>query len=250
MRCWSFILLRNSEYGGKPPEESGGQGKQVAGENREKRTPDTTKAIPRSENKSVPVEQKIGFKGLMLGMTGSEVLKLTQTSKEWGFSEFTAKETLRENLSVLKKGEGSLILDYKDKGGIGTEGPPGKENVYEVTDGHIELSENKVVYIVIYSFSHDVNNIDPYVKDWANFALKGLNEKYGNYDKKFLSIDDINIFSFKENYNVSLYKWYRGDNEIALSLGTRNFKYDCQISFRDTKAAQKELQKSKTKSEL
>lgn len=192
-----------------------------------------------------PMEEKIGFKGLNLGMTGQEVLKLLETSKEWklGYSR-------KEYLEALKKGEGSLLLDYEGKSGIGSEGPPGKEKIYAVRSGFLELSENKVVYISIDSYNIGGNEIDRHLKDWANFALKGLIQKYGNYSEKFISVDDVNIFSFKENYKVFLYKWNRGDNEIALFIGHSDFKYRCGIAFKDIKAAQKELQKSKTKSEL
>jgi len=39
-----------------------------------------------------PAKETIGFKGLYLGMTGQEVLKLAETSKDWYFLSSTKKE--------------------------------------------------------------------------------------------------------------------------------------------------------------
>jgi len=143
-------------------------------------------------------------------------------------------------------------MDYKAKEGIGSEGPPGKEIIYTAPHGTFELSENKVVFINISTTRLSAHFIE-YLKDWADFAYKGLTQKYGNYAHKLLSIDEVNILSFKPGEDVGLYLWRIGDSVITLSMGSTYYRghyYYSSISFRDYKAFQKERQRSKTKSEL
>lgn len=192
----------------------------------------------------------LGFKGLNLGMSNDEVNDLVRSSP-WGYMYVGYGKEDMSQLASYAFLEGDSSKEGLTWANIGCEGPKGEGGCYWLKHVHIQYFDKKVVQIFLSSSKYSADEIDTFVKDWGQFALKGLIEKYGMPDKNYKSIKDINVFSFKSGFNVPLYKWSRGKERIILSISESDATFGCNVSFEEIEGIRNvEKQKSESKAEF
>jgi hypothetical protein len=185
--------------------------------------------------------EKLGFKGLYLGMTYEQVNFLPDRDpKTWESSNYDEAFGEKNNQGYLQ---------YQNWNGIGCEGPTGKQFCHRVSSAHIEFFKGRVLLIDIMSLPFTADRIESELKDWLKFALKGLTEKYGP-PQMLVSVESLNIFSFKSQHLIHLREWKRGQNSIFLSILEAGHHYYSIIRFADLKSQKEEQSKSKSKHEF
>jgi len=200
-----------------------------------------------------------GFKGLHIGMTIEEVNELIKETP-WGyvFSEsknipasldYTWKDQPQFKSTNFLKGDDSRMGWVWAK--IGCEGPDGKGGCHWITDVFIRFHENKLVEIILSSPMWSANKIDTMLKDWGRFALNGLTKRYGEPTIIYDTFRNVNIFSFKTGYSISLYKWDFRSDTVKLSISEYESEFGCKIMYQNVEGVRKlEKEKSKGKSDL
>ena len=188
-----------------------------------------------------PAAEKLGFKGLNLGMTYQEVNQLVATDfNTWRFS-FEEKEFS----SKVNQG----YLSFENWNGIGCEGPPGKQFCHRISSVWVEFFKGRVLLIDILSLPFSADRLESELKEWLNFAHKGLAEKYGA-PRIIKQIDPLNILWFKSRIIIYLSEWKRGQNSISLSAVEVGSHFYSFIRFIDQKAKKEEEIITKRKPEF
>ena len=80
---------------------------------------------------------------------------------------------------------------------------------------YVDYYNDKVSEIVLSSYDYDVNDIDPKLIEWVEFAIHGLTEKYGKPSKVYFAPRSINILLFKDNYARHVCFWTVGKYKIS-----------------------------------
>lgn len=160
----------------------------------------------------------LGFKGLHLGMTSSDVRELineTPWFDEWfyemnRFSSCYDTQRLHKTLEVA----GRDTSWFKRIGCKGSK----KRICYYFDRAYLTYFDDKIVGIDIKSPEFTADEINTGFKNWGRFALKGLIRKYGKQNITLKSIEDVNIFSFESGNRLPLYVWDKGNEAIILCI--------------------------------
>lgn len=183
--------------------------------------------------------KSLGYKGIHLGMTAKELDTLIDDDLRWGYNDTRDSAVGRDYITI--RGTVADIEKDEDPTQIGCDGTG---QCYSIKDIIGQLYEEKLISFVLPSPKYGANYIDSVVKPWGKFALKGLIDKYGKPTKTILPIEKVNIFSFKEGFNVPLYEWVIGGERIIFSTGADEFTYGIDIIYENIKA-KKALKKLK-----
>ncbi len=169
--------------------------------------------------------ERLGFKGIKLGATTSEINDLINNS-EW--------YSVHGDIGKDKRTEYASLSAEKSK--IGCEGEGDNKKCFYTQVVGLSFFNGKLMQFTIPSYEYPVNKIDLEVKRWCSFAYKGLTDKYGPPLKTYTKIADANIFSFKDGYISFLSDWKKGNDGIRLAVGQSGYNYRCQIIFEDIAA--------------
>ncbi|MBK9130549.1 MAG: hypothetical protein IPM20_02730 [Gammaproteobacteria bacterium] len=164
----------------------------------------------------------LGFYGLHLGMTYDDVNAVIANTP-WFYlsaSVYTKDDPQFKEFNVLY-----------GAGNIGCEGSDGRGDCYKVQSASIRFFDGKLVMIAINSPPYTADYIDLKVKEWGAFALKGLVNKYGNPSNTYLTINDVNILSFRSGYFTSLYEWNFDQEAIQLGIEESESKFSSVVQF-------------------
>ncbi|MDY6791131.1 MAG: hypothetical protein SWH54_07675 [Thermodesulfobacteriota bacterium] len=180
-----------------------------------------------------------GFKGLHLGMSMDQVNELVLNTP-WGyrFKEIgKSPDDPQYKPTNFLKGDNNIIgVTWAN---IGCQGPEGKGSCHWIRSVYISFCNDKLVEIILGSPKWSADKINTSVKGWGKFALKGLTNKYNQPTKVYDTFSNINIFSFKSGYSVTLYKWNLGPDRIKLGIGEYESKFGCNVSFENVEGINK-----------
>lgn len=187
----------------------------------------------------------LGFKGIHLGMTHDQVNELVKKTP-WGYMFRSSSGTINTEMKRYDENwpdepqykSSNFLTGDKSRAGavwakIGCEGPKGEGSCYWIRSVFIKFFNGKLVEIDISSPQWSADKINTQLKDWGKFALKGLIKKYGEPTKIYNSFDKINIFSFESGYDITLYSWELGQEEIKLTLNEYESKFGCSIKLQN-----------------
>lgn len=193
---------------------------------------------------------KIGFKGIMLGMSHDDLILVLESDENWFYSGIGSLKNITDNevLNIyLKKISESSYIELGTKYNIGSEGEGETQYDFKIAQVFITFFENKISEIELRSVHPSADQFDTTIKDWAKFALKGLNKKYGK-SKKISDINVLGILDIKPGYDRILSKWTKKDKIILLMLGAEEFNYYAMIQFVDKKVEAKQAKQKEIKS--
>ena len=205
------------------------------------------------ENNRLAVEQarikeeektRLDFKGLRLGMTHEDVENLIKL-EEWGY-KFQHDRGSRDNSLFLGIG-GKASQEFRT---IGSKGPEGHKSLYYWDYAQALFYQGRIYAISVSSGDWSADLIDSRLKDWLRMSLEALTNKYGPPSETLLTVDDVNIFSFKSNRDSYLYIWIVNNQQVSLTITTYKAEYSGRIFYVDLNTARKMENESTTKTSL
>ena len=193
------------------------------------------------------VQSTIGFKGLNLGMTLDEFKTFVSTRK-YLEADYSDVEAGRTRVTV---GEGSdysspeamkkCVSDGLDFFSIGCIGTGGDAHCHEIRSTHLIFADGKAISVAIEQ-EWTPAQVEGYMglKEWLQFAQKGITQKYGQPSKVVLSPDKVTILSVGDpGYLYTIVEWKKGPNRIRLEISKTSSHYAATVEFENMTMAKK-----------
>ncbi len=163
-------------------------------------------ALKKIQPEEATLYSSAGFKGIYIGMRREEIQNLVENTA-WTYDQG------KDNPSEVLRGDCTIEGSFLNR--IGTEGTGEDEKPLSLQQVKLEYYDNQVVRFTILSPCFALGQMDKEYKDWGNFVVYGLKNKWGKPVKISQSPDKIDVKSFKkEKEEYPIEEWTLKNSEI------------------------------------
>jgi hypothetical protein len=193
------------------------------------------------------IQATVGFKGLNLGMTLDDFKTFVSTRKflkadysdvEGGRTRVTVDMGSDDSSQEAMKTCIEQELDFFNIGCVGT---GGDAHCHSIDSTVIMFANDKAISVAI-GREWTPTQVEGFMglKEWLQFAKKGITQKYGQPSKVTLSPDKVTVLSVDDpGYLYPIVEWKKGTNRIRLDISKTSSHYAATVEFENIAMAKK-----------
>jgi hypothetical protein len=196
------------------------------------------------------VPSPVGFKGLNLDMTLDD-FKTFVSAHKFLTADYSDMEGGRTSVTLGMGSDDSsqeamkkCIEDELDFFNIGCIGTGGDAHCHSIDSTVVVFHDGKAISVSI-GREWTPEQVEGFMglKEWLQFAKKGITKKYGEPSKVSLSPDNVTILSVGDpGYLYTIVEWKKHNDRIRLDISKTSTHYAATVEFENV-AEQKKMQK-------